>query len=105
MCSKTFKSFECYQTNVICVIFSQVQDAYYGQQEARIGHFPSSIVEETHALMPATTEVKTTVGEHTHAHVHMNYLVLSPDSVYLLFSRNGTSTVTDNTLPKKLNLI
>uniref|UniRef100_A0A3P8QK61 SH3 domain-containing protein n=1 Tax=Astatotilapia calliptera TaxID=8154 RepID=A0A3P8QK61_ASTCA len=37
-----------------------VQDAYYGQQEARIGHFPSSIVEETHALMPATTEVKTT---------------------------------------------
>lgn len=42
---------------------------------------------------------------HTHAHVHMNYLVLSPDSVYLLFSRNGTSTVTDNTLPKKLNLI
>lgn len=69
MCSKTFKSFECYQTNVICVIFSQVQDAYYGQQEARIGHFPSSIVEETHALMPATTEVKTTVGEHTHMHM------------------------------------
>uniref|UniRef100_A0A3Q2V530 MIA SH3 domain containing n=2 Tax=Haplochromini TaxID=319058 RepID=A0A3Q2V530_HAPBU len=46
-----------------------VQDAYYGQQEARIGHFPSSIVEETHALMPATTEVKTTVGEHTHMHM------------------------------------
>ncbi|XP_068187911.1 melanoma-derived growth regulatory protein [Antennarius striatus] len=37
-----------------------VQDSYYGQQEARIGHFPSSVVEETHPLMPATTEVKTT---------------------------------------------
>ncbi|KAJ0004501.1 hypothetical protein NQD34_010715 [Periophthalmus magnuspinnatus] len=37
-----------------------VQDSYYGQQEARIGHFPSSVVEETHALMPANTEVKTT---------------------------------------------
>uniref|UniRef100_A0A3B5MPQ4 SH3 domain-containing protein n=1 Tax=Xiphophorus couchianus TaxID=32473 RepID=A0A3B5MPQ4_9TELE len=38
-----------------------VQNTYYGEQEARIGHFPSSVVEETHALMPATTEVKTTV--------------------------------------------
>uniref|UniRef100_A0A667YBT2 MIA SH3 domain containing n=1 Tax=Myripristis murdjan TaxID=586833 RepID=A0A667YBT2_9TELE len=37
-----------------------VQDSYYGQQEARVGHFPSSVVEETHPLMPATTEVKTT---------------------------------------------
>ncbi|XP_012710717.1 melanoma-derived growth regulatory protein [Fundulus heteroclitus] len=37
-----------------------VQSTYYGEQEARIGHFPSSVVEETHALMPATTEVKTT---------------------------------------------
>ncbi|PWA23024.1 melanoma-derived growth regulatory protein isoform X1 [Gambusia affinis] len=37
-----------------------VQNTYYGEQEARIGHFPSSVVEETHALMPATTEVKTT---------------------------------------------
>ncbi|CAL8268081.1 unnamed protein product [Merluccius merluccius] len=37
-----------------------VQDSYYGQQEARIGHFPSSVVEETHALMPATTEVVAT---------------------------------------------
>ncbi|XP_029957101.1 melanoma-derived growth regulatory protein [Salarias fasciatus] len=37
-----------------------VQDSYYGQQEARIGHFPSSVVEETHPLMPANTEVKTT---------------------------------------------
>uniref|UniRef100_H3C6K5 MIA SH3 domain containing n=1 Tax=Tetraodon nigroviridis TaxID=99883 RepID=H3C6K5_TETNG len=36
-----------------------VQDSYYGQQEARIGHFPSSIVEETHPLMAAQTEVKT----------------------------------------------
>lgn len=42
----------------------QVQDSYYGQQEARIGHFPSSIVEETHPLMPAETEVKTSVSEH-----------------------------------------
>uniref|UniRef100_A0A3Q0R4K6 MIA SH3 domain containing n=1 Tax=Amphilophus citrinellus TaxID=61819 RepID=A0A3Q0R4K6_AMPCI len=40
-----------------------VQDSYYGQQEARIGHFPSSVVEETHALMPATTEVKTTAWQ------------------------------------------
>ncbi|XP_037603564.1 melanoma-derived growth regulatory protein [Sebastes umbrosus] len=37
-----------------------VQDSYYGQQEARIGHFPSSVVEETHPLMPASTEVKST---------------------------------------------
>lgn len=43
----------------------QVQDSYYGQQEARIGHFPSSVVEETHPLMPANTEVKTTVSKHT----------------------------------------
>lgn len=40
----------------------QVQDSYYGQQEAKIGHFPSSVVEETHPLMPANTEVKTTVS-------------------------------------------
>uniref|UniRef100_A0A8C6P8L7 MIA SH3 domain containing n=1 Tax=Nothobranchius furzeri TaxID=105023 RepID=A0A8C6P8L7_NOTFU len=40
-----------------------VQDSYYGEQEARIGHFPSSVVEETHALTPASTEVKTTVSE------------------------------------------
>lgn len=40
----------------------KVQDSYYGQQEAKIGHFPSSVVEETHPLMPATTEVKTTVS-------------------------------------------
>ncbi|CAL8364654.1 unnamed protein product [Lota lota] len=37
-----------------------VQDSYYGQQEAQIGHFPSSVVEEIHPLMPATTEVMTT---------------------------------------------
>nr|XP_020454296.1 melanoma-derived growth regulatory protein [Monopterus albus] len=37
-----------------------VQDSYYGQQEARIGHFPSSVVEEMHLLMPANSEVKTT---------------------------------------------
>ncbi|XP_058484224.1 melanoma-derived growth regulatory protein [Solea solea] len=37
-----------------------VQDSYYGQQEARIGHFPSSVVEETHPLMEASTEVCTT---------------------------------------------
>lgn len=50
----------------VYIICFQVQDSYYGQQEARIGHFPSSVVEETHPLMPASTEVKTTVGEHTH---------------------------------------
>ncbi|KAI5608336.1 melanoma-derived growth regulatory protein precursor, partial [Silurus asotus] len=38
-----------------------VQGSYYGEQEARLGHFPSSIVEETHALMPAEVEVKTNV--------------------------------------------
>ncbi|XP_003971361.1 melanoma-derived growth regulatory protein [Takifugu rubripes] len=37
-----------------------VQDSYYGQQEARIGHFPSSVVKEVLPLMPADTEVKTT---------------------------------------------
>ncbi|KAK9536649.1 hypothetical protein VZT92_006415 [Zoarces viviparus] len=37
-----------------------VQGSYYGEQEAHIGHFPSSIVEETHLLMQANTEVKTT---------------------------------------------
>ncbi|KAJ8267078.1 hypothetical protein GJAV_G00138080 [Gymnothorax javanicus] len=36
-----------------------VQGTYYGEQEARLGHFPRSVVEETHALMPATEEVKT----------------------------------------------
>lgn len=46
----------------------QVQDSYYGQQEAKIGHFPSSVVEETHPLMPANTEVKTTVSKHTDTH-------------------------------------
>lgn len=51
---------------ILCITCLQVQDSYYGQQEARIGHFPSSVVEETHPLMPATTEVQTTVGEHTH---------------------------------------
>lgn len=46
----------------VCILYFQVQDSYYGQQEARVGHFDSSVVEETHALMPATTEVKTTVS-------------------------------------------
>ncbi|XP_058632613.1 melanoma-derived growth regulatory protein isoform X2 [Onychostoma macrolepis] len=36
-----------------------VQGSYYGDQEARLGYFPSSVVEETHALMPAEVEVKT----------------------------------------------
>ncbi|XP_077062375.1 melanoma-derived growth regulatory protein [Siphateles boraxobius] len=36
-----------------------VQGSYYGEQEARLGFFPSSVVEETHALMPAEVEVKT----------------------------------------------
>ncbi|XP_076867156.1 melanoma-derived growth regulatory protein [Brachyhypopomus gauderio] len=36
-----------------------VQGSYYGEQEARLGHFPSSVVEETHALMPADVELKT----------------------------------------------
>ncbi|XP_061904640.1 melanoma-derived growth regulatory protein [Entelurus aequoreus] len=34
-----------------------VQD---GEQGARLGHFPSTVVEEVHPLMPANTEVKTT---------------------------------------------
>uniref|UniRef100_A0A673LLI0 MIA SH3 domain containing n=1 Tax=Sinocyclocheilus rhinocerous TaxID=307959 RepID=A0A673LLI0_9TELE len=36
-----------------------IQGSYYGDQEARLGYFPSSVVEETHALMPAEVEVKT----------------------------------------------
>ncbi|XP_015193071.2 melanoma-derived growth regulatory protein [Lepisosteus oculatus] len=36
-----------------------VQGEYYGEQEARLGHFPSSAVEETHVLMPAGVEVNT----------------------------------------------
>lgn len=40
----------------------QAQGSYYGEQEARLGHFPSSVVEETHALMPAEVEVKTNVS-------------------------------------------
>ncbi|KAK6317637.1 hypothetical protein J4Q44_G00130370 [Coregonus suidteri] len=40
-----------------------VQGSYYGEQEARLGHFPSSVVEETHALMPATNEVMTDVDD------------------------------------------
>lgn len=59
--------------SITCVqiIRLQVQDSYYGQQEARIGHFPSSVVEETHPLMPANTEVKTTVSEHTYTPTHI----------------------------------
>uniref|UniRef100_A0A671SFM2 Uncharacterized protein n=1 Tax=Sinocyclocheilus anshuiensis TaxID=1608454 RepID=A0A671SFM2_9TELE len=30
--------------------------SYYGDQEARLGYLPSSVVEETHALMPAEVE-------------------------------------------------
>lgn len=41
---------------------SQAQGSYYGEQEARLGHFPSSVVEETHAIMPAEVEVKTDVS-------------------------------------------
>lgn len=48
------------------IICSQVQDSYYGEQEARIGHFPSSIVEETHTLSPPSTEVDTTVSSQIH---------------------------------------
>ncbi|MBN3310338.1 MIA protein, partial [Amia calva] len=33
-----------------------------GDQEARLGHFPSSSVEEMHPLMPASVEVKTDVS-------------------------------------------
>lgn len=71
----------------------QVQDSYYGQQEARIGHFPSSVVEETHPLMPANTEVQTTVSEH--ANIHAVCDAFSSNYNSLLISRNGTSTVTD----------
>lgn len=81
----------------------QVQDSYYGQQEARIGHFPSSIVEETHPLSSASTEVQTTVGEHTHLPPHTHFVPLSPNSIAPLISRNGTSTVTDVALINKKN--
>ncbi|XP_039619897.1 melanoma-derived growth regulatory protein [Polypterus senegalus] len=36
-----------------------VQGNYYSEQEARIGFFPSSIVEETQLLLPGTVEVPT----------------------------------------------
>lgn len=39
----------------------KVQGSYYGEQEARLGFFPSSVVEEMHVLMPAEVEVKTDV--------------------------------------------
>lgn len=45
----------------VCTYMYQVQGSYYSEQEARLGHFPSSVVEETHALMPAEVEVKTNV--------------------------------------------
>uniref|UniRef100_A0A3Q3X1B6 SH3 domain-containing protein n=1 Tax=Mola mola TaxID=94237 RepID=A0A3Q3X1B6_MOLML len=65
-----------------------VQDSYYGQQEARIGHFPSSVVEETHPLMPANTEVQTTVSEH--ANIHAMYVMLSPPiTILFLFPEMG----------------
>lgn len=79
----------------LCITCVQVQDSYYGQQEARIGHFPSSVVEETHPLLAANTEVQTTVGEHAHLLPHMHFLLLSPNPTAPLISRNGTSTVTD----------
>ncbi|XP_016309552.1 melanoma-derived growth regulatory protein-like [Sinocyclocheilus anshuiensis] len=34
----------------------EIQGSYYGDQEARLGYLPSSVVEETHALMPAEVE-------------------------------------------------
>ncbi|XP_053329656.1 melanoma-derived growth regulatory protein [Spea bombifrons] len=36
-----------------------VQDDYYGEQAARLGYFPSSIVQEEHYLMPGKVELKT----------------------------------------------
>lgn len=57
MCSR-FKGWKACRLNFFCI---QVQGSYYGEQEARLGYFPSSVVEETHALMPAEVEVKTNV--------------------------------------------
>ncbi|XP_016529377.1 melanoma-derived growth regulatory protein isoform X2 [Poecilia formosa] len=82
-----------------------VQNTYYGEQEARIGHFPSSVVEETHALMPATTEVKTTVSEPTVLCIFTNKLnyYQAVSILFLYFHcfhffflpRTGISTATD----------
>lgn len=73
--------------NICYITRFQVQDSYYGQQEARVGHFPSSVVEETHALTPASTEVQTTVGERTHIHIHthMHHAIISPHFIPLFY--------------------
>ncbi|KAE8585661.1 hypothetical protein XENTR_v10021396 [Xenopus tropicalis] len=36
-----------------------VQGDYYGEQAARLGYFPSTIVQEEHYLMPGKVEVST----------------------------------------------
>lgn len=40
----------------------QVQSGYYSEQEARLGFFPSSVVEETQLLQPGDVEVMTEVS-------------------------------------------
>ncbi|MGH0181133.1 UNVERIFIED_CONTAM: hypothetical protein FKN15_006301 [Acipenser sinensis] len=39
-----------------------VQSGYYSEQEARLGFFPSSVVEETQLLQPGDVEVMTEVS-------------------------------------------
>lgn len=39
--------------------YGSVQGEYYGEQAARLGYFPSSIVREDQYLMPGKVEVKT----------------------------------------------
>ncbi|XP_014379043.1 melanoma-derived growth regulatory protein isoform X2 [Alligator sinensis] len=36
-----------------------VQGDYYGEQPARLGYFPSSVVQESHYLKPGKVDVKT----------------------------------------------
>uniref|UniRef100_A0A671SEA0 Uncharacterized protein n=1 Tax=Sinocyclocheilus anshuiensis TaxID=1608454 RepID=A0A671SEA0_9TELE len=51
-------SFKCCISAYITLLtfYSKIQGSYYGDQEARLGYLPSSVVEETHALMPAEVE-------------------------------------------------
>uniref|UniRef100_A0ACB8FFB9 Uncharacterized protein n=1 Tax=Sphaerodactylus townsendi TaxID=933632 RepID=A0ACB8FFB9_9SAUR len=43
----------------------EVQGDYYGLQPARLGYFPSSVVQENQYLKPDKTEVKTDKNHHS----------------------------------------
>lgn len=54
----TAKALNCTHTPLFC---PQVQGDYYGDQPARLGYFPSSVVRESQYLKPGKVEVKTDV--------------------------------------------